>query len=87
MGLSEGVKASWLHGKQADARLQVCQPGTAAWRWAPSKTTNLMSLIGYFLFVLILSLVLEAHKAQSGMGQRVRVGALGERERQGCRFL
>lgn len=34
-----------------------------------------MSLIGYFLFVLIVSLVLEAQGAQSGLGQRV--GAKG----------
>lgn len=74
MVLSEGVKGQ-LAAWRADARLQGCQPGTAAWRWAPSKTTNFMSLIQHFLFVLILSPVLEAHGAQSDTEQRA--GALG----------
>lgn len=81
MVLSEGVKGQ-LAAWRADARLRGCQPGTAAWRWAPSKTTNFMSLIQHFLFVLILSPVLEAHGAQSDTGQRAgALGTLGEREK------
>lgn len=42
-----------------------------------------MSLIGHFLFVLILSLVLEAHKSNQGWGKGQELWGLGERARQG----
>lgn len=58
-----------------------CQPGTAAWRWAPSKTTNFMSLIQHFLFVLILSPVLEAHRPNQGWGKGLELWRLRERQR------
>lgn len=76
MAPGEGEKGQLVAWGAAAARLQGCQPGTAAWRGAPSKTTNFMSLIGHFLFVLILSLALEVHRPDRG---RQRAGTLETR--------
>lgn len=82
MGPKEGAK-----GPLAARRAGSCRvPGLPTWHRClargASKTTNFMSLIRLFLFVLILSPVLEAHRPNQRPSKGQELWGLRDRERQ-----